>query len=111
MIRRWILIGTAVIGLILLSVWQHVHIVTLGYEIEQAQQERKELRQIHRQLLIEAETLSALDRIEQIAMTKLGMIKPKDGQVILVEKKRPSGPYPDPSPGPLSDVRLVRMEP
>ncbi|HTN43723.1 MAG TPA: cell division protein FtsL [Nitrospiria bacterium] len=95
MMLRRIGIGTVFFVAILLDIWQHVHIVTMGYEVEQAQQKRKELQQIHQQLLVEAETLSALDRIERIAVTKLGMIKPQEGQVVLVQKGTPSGAVPD----------------
>ncbi|MBI3811767.1 MAG: cell division protein FtsL [Nitrospirae bacterium] len=87
MILRRVLIGAVVVMIILLDIWQHVHIVTMGYEVELARQKQKELQQSHKQLLVEVETLSALDRIEKIAMTRLGMIKPKDGQMILVQKR------------------------
>ena len=86
MIPRRILIGAAVITIILLDIWQHTHIVTMGYEVELARKTQKELQQIHQQLLVEVETLSALDRIEKIAISRLGMIKPKDGQMILVQR-------------------------
>ncbi|MBI3596903.1 MAG: cell division protein FtsL [Nitrospirae bacterium] len=92
---RRMMIGTAFFVVILLDIWQHVHIVTMGYEVEQAQQKQKEMQQIHKQLLVEVETLSALDRIERIAITKLGMVKPEEGQVVLVEKGLPSGSSPD----------------
>jgi cell division protein FtsL len=86
MILKRILIGAAVIGVILLDIWQHVHIVTMGYEVEQARQKQKELQQIHKQLLVEVETLSSLDRIEQIAVARLGMARPREGQIVLVQE-------------------------
>jgi len=95
MMARRFIIGGAFIAVILLDIWQHVHIVTIGYEVEQAQRKQKEMQQIHQQLLVEVETLSDLDRIERIAITKLGMVKPKAGQVVLVEKGSPSDPTPD----------------
>ena len=104
-IPRRILMAAAVVGLILLDIWQHVHIVTLGYEIEQTQEKQKELEQIHRQLLIEVETLSALDRIEQIAVSKLGMTKPREGQIVLVQMTPPSGSTPGARPG----LRVVKQ--
>ena len=103
--RNRILIGSAVLALILMSVWQHVHIVTLGYEIQQAQLEHKQLLQVHQQMRVEVETLSSLDRIEKIATTQLGMVRPFDGQVVLVEPGGPVAPSPEePPPG----VRLVK---
>ena len=95
MMARRFMIGAAFIAVILLDIWQHVHIVTMGYEVEQAQRKQKEMEQIHQQLLVEVETLSDLDRIERIAITKLGMVKPQAGQVVLVEKGSPSGSSPD----------------
>jgi len=95
MIARRFMIGAVFIAVILLDIWQHVHIVTMGYEVEQAQRMQKEMQQIHQQLLVEVETLSALDRIERIAISKLGMVKPQEGQVVLVEMGSPSGSSPD----------------
>lgn len=108
MILRRILIGAAVVTVILLDIWQHVHIVTMGYEVEQARQEQKELQQIHKQLLVEVATLSALDRIEQIAITQFGMIKPQDGQMILVQRKEAS---PDSPPNAATRLQVARRTP
>jgi cell division protein FtsL len=107
MILKRILIGAAVIGVILLDIWQHVHIVTMGYEVEQARQKENELRQVHKQLLVEVESLSALDRIEQIAVTRLGMARPREGQIILVEE----GGSPPRSPEPSMRPRVARRTP
>ena len=107
MTLRRILIGAAVLGVILLDIWQHAHIVTLGYEVEQARQEKKELRQIHKQLLVEVATLSALDRIEKIAITQFGMIKPQDGQMILVQKGVP----PNLSTDAMTRLQVARRTP
>jgi len=104
---RRILIAATVTGVILLDIWQHVHIVTLGYELEQARQEQNELEQVHKQLLVEVESLSALDRIEQIATTRLGMIRPRDGQVVLVQE----GDRPDGFPGASAHLRVARRGP
>ena len=108
MMLRRILIGAVVVTIILLDIWQHVHIVTLGYEVEQARQEQKELQQIHKQLLVEVATLSALDRIEQIAITQFGMIKPQDGQMILVQRKEAS---PDSPPNAATRLQVARRTP
>jgi cell division protein FtsL len=106
-ILRRILIGAAVVTIILLDIWQHVHIVTLGYEVEQARQKQKELQQTHKQLLVEVETLSALDRIEKIAISRLGMTRPKEGQMILVEK----GLSHDLSPDALTRLQVAMRAP
>lgn len=107
MMARRFLIGAAFVVVILLDIWQHVHIVTLGYEVEQAQRKEKEIQQIHQQLLVEVETLSALDRIEQIATTKLGMVRPHPDQIVLVQK----GPAPAASPDDMVPVRVAKKVP
>lgn len=107
MILRRVLIGAAVVTIILLDIWQHVHIVTMGYEVEQARQKQKEFQQSHKQLLVEVETLSALDRIEKIAITRLGMIKPKEGQMILVQKRPATDSFPDA----LTRLQVARRTP
>ena len=81
---RWVAAGLAVVALILLDVRQHVRIISLGYEIESLNQERDRLKNLNRELLIESETLSALDRIEGIAVSRLGMRKPEEGQVRVI---------------------------
>lgn len=108
MTLRRILIGAALAGIVFLDIWQHVHIVTLGYEVEQAKQKQKELQQIHRQLLVEVETLSALDRIEQISIARLGMIKPREGQVVLV---RTGEAHPDAVPQAVTRLQVARRTP
>lgn len=78
------LIGMLILLLVTLYVWHHITIIQLGYEIQQLQQEQQELHRLHQALLIEAATLASLDRIERIATTQLGLIRPQIDQVILV---------------------------
>lgn len=89
---RWIAGGLAVVALILLDVRQHVRIVSLGYEIEALNRERDRLNNLNREILIEAETLSALDRIEGIAVNRLGMMTPAEGQVRMISGEEQKGP-------------------
>jgi cell division protein FtsL len=104
---RRILIAAMVTGVVLLDIWQHVHIVTMGYEVEQAKQKQHDLEQVHKQLLVEVESLSALDRIEQIATTRLGMIRPREGQVVLVQESDRPGD----SSGSSARLRVARRTP
>jgi cell division protein FtsL len=80
------IIGMLVLLLVTLYVWQQIRVIQMGYEIEQLQRERRELYRLHQSLLIEAATLSSLDRIERIATTQLGLVRPQSGQVILVRR-------------------------
>ncbi len=73
-----ILVGT------LLYVWQHLHVVRLGYEIEQLREQQAALVQENKALRLERGQLRSLRRVEEIARKRLGMVAPKPGQVVLV---------------------------
>ena len=85
--------GIVILLLVTLYVWHHITIIELGYEIQQLQQEQNELHRLHQEFLIEAATLGSLDRIERIATSQLGLVRPRAGQVILV---RPATIHPVP---------------
>jgi cell division protein FtsL len=68
----------------LFYVWQHVHVVRQGYEIERLREEHAKLVQENKVLRLEAGQLRSLRRVEEIARTRLGMVTPKAGQVILI---------------------------
>jgi cell division protein FtsL len=68
----------------LLYVWQHIHIVRLGYEIEQLREQQAALVQENKALRLERGQLRSLRRVEEIARKRLGMVAPKPGQVVLV---------------------------
>jgi cell division protein FtsL len=91
-------------GLLLLDIQQRVHMITLGYEIEQLKKKEHELQKAHKELLIEHEALSSLDRIERIAVRDLGMIRPESGQVVHVDTR----PKDDGSPEDSNAIKVVR---
>ena len=45
----------------------------IGYEIQEMERHKKKLVKLHKELLIEVESLSALDRIEEKAVSLLSM--------------------------------------
>ena len=94
------IIGVMVLLVVTLYVWQQVTVIQTGYKIQQLQRERHELYRLHQALLIEAATLSSLDRIERIATTQLGLVRPQNGQVIMVRRN----PHDQ-----LSDEKAVRL--
>ncbi|MCG3116792.1 MAG: cell division protein FtsL [Candidatus Manganitrophus sp. SA1] len=67
------ILGGAILFFVFLSLWQRNQMIHLGYEIEQLHQQKAELRRIHQTLLVEAESLSAIERVEQIAARQLKM--------------------------------------
>jgi len=102
--RGPILIGLLVGGLLLLDIGQRIHMITLGYEIEQLKKNHQDFERAHKELLIERETLSSLDRVERIAIQTLGMIRPEAGQIIEVGTL-PKGPSTPQGPQTIKVVR------
>ena len=77
-------LGALILVGALLYVWQHIHVVRLGYEIEGLREEQAALVQENKALKLEMGQLRSLKRVEEIARTRLGMVTPKPGQVLLI---------------------------
>ncbi len=76
MINRFtvaLILITPIVLVSFLSVWQRNDIIKIGYETEILQKEKHALLRHRKELRVQVERLSALDRIEQIALTELGM--------------------------------------
>jgi cell division protein FtsL len=72
---------------LLLYVGGKVQIVRLGYQIQSLEREKRELERANRSLLIEASSLSSPARIEEIAIKRLGMVRPPEKNVVSVKRK------------------------
>jgi cell division protein FtsL len=75
------------------AVWERSEVVSLGYEVGQLRKQRDLELQRHRALILEAASLSSLERVDRLAETQLGMVPAQPGQVQLV----PEEPAADPS--------------
>jgi cell division protein FtsL len=85
-LRRALIILLVITGL-MLYVGGKVKIVRLGYQIEALERERKDLERANRSLRIEASSLSSPQRIEEIAIKRLGMVRPSEDNVVVVKRK------------------------
>jgi cell division protein FtsL len=86
--RAWTIWG-AVVFLSLVVLWHHHRTIQLGYETERLQADKTRLERLHRQLLIERESLASLDRIERLASAMgLAHVPPRD---TVVMRLPPSG--------------------
>ena len=85
---RRVLVALLIISGLLLYVGAKVKIVQLGYQIEALEREKRELERANRSLLIEASSLSSPARIEEIAIKRLGMVRPAKENVVMVKRKR-----------------------
>jgi cell division protein FtsL len=90
----WRSVGVGVLlgGLLLFSAWQHFELLRHGYRIERLQQERAAEEEINRHLTLEIETLKSPKRIESLAIQKLRMIPPGDGDAIVIERVKAPAP-------------------
>jgi cell division protein FtsL len=68
----------------LFHVWHHIHVVRQGYELERLRAVHAKLVQENKALRLEAGQLRSLRRVEEIARTRLGMVSPARGQVVLI---------------------------
>jgi cell division protein FtsL len=68
----------------LFSVWAHHQVVSLGYEISQANQEEQELLQANKKLRLEVASLKSPGRIQGTALRDLGFANPQKDQLIIV---------------------------
>jgi cell division protein FtsL len=91
--RRSIWVGIGLAAAMMAAVWERSEVVSLGYEVGQLGKNRDLELQRHRALIIEAASLSSLERVDRLAETHLGMVPAKPGQVQLV----PERPTTDPS--------------
>jgi cell division protein FtsL len=78
------------LAMVLLLLWERNTLVQLGLEIQQLQRTQKDLKQVQHELLIEISSLSSYRRIEEIAMTQMGMIRPDPHQVVKVLNPGPT---------------------
>ncbi len=95
-LRKVLVIG-AILACLMLYVAGKIAIVRLGYHIETLEQEKTEMERANRSLRIEASSLSAPARIEEIAVKRLGMVRPRKENIVIV--KRRSDELDDASPG------------
>ncbi len=72
------------------SLWQQTQMFELSLRLEQISSVKQEEIQAQKQLLIEAESLSSLDRIELLAR-KMGLDLPQSGQIIVMRDSHADG--------------------
>lgn len=69
----------------LIYVWSNHQIINLGYAISELHKEKDVLENTRREYKLELANLTALDRLELLAKTKLGMVHPSPDQVQVIE--------------------------
>jgi cell division protein FtsL len=84
---RIALTGMVLAGFLLsvLIIYSHSQVSNLGYQISRLEKELALLRVENHDLEGEVQRLASLDRIERIAVERLGMVKPDSDNVLIVE--------------------------
>ena len=78
------LLAIALMGLLLLYVWERVEVVRVGYQIERLKTQRTALQRERDELQVKVSALTSPERVARVAKEKLGMTPPQQGQVVLV---------------------------
>jgi cell division protein FtsL len=70
---------------ILVYLWLSVQTVSVSYDIARAQKQKQELLEINKKLRIQLANLKSPERIEMVALNKLGLRPPEKGQIELLK--------------------------
>lgn len=70
---------------VLFYIWVHFQMVSLSYDIARTQKQKRELMEINKKLRIQLASLKSPERIERIALTKLGLKPPAKGQLEIIK--------------------------
>ena len=84
-----LLVGGVLLALGLGALWEKMDIYRTGYAIEQLQVRKKQVQQEQNTLKLELARLTAPEQIERVAVSRLGMTRPRYNQVVLVQDVSP----------------------
>jgi cell division protein FtsL len=79
----WIVVLAFFMAELLGYSWCRVQYVQMGYEINQARQERQRLTALHQELKVEEARLRSPERIKRLAK-KRGLVMPDSSQVVVL---------------------------
>lgn len=80
------LIAFVVLCLGLAYVWQRVHVMNLGYELAALERRLDEALREQEFLMLGIAQARSLDRVEYLATTALGMVRPSEHQYVVLER-------------------------
>lgn len=83
-------IGVLVVGMVLLTAWQHYQLIDHSYTVQRMLSELAAAEARNRQLRLEVEALRAPALIERRAIRELGMHYPSPANTMLVERVPPA---------------------
>jgi cell division protein FtsL len=82
---KMIFMGVILMLSCFMFVWTRICVLDTGYKISEAIKTKGKYLQENRKLKIERASLASPSRIEKVAKNKLGMINPKNNQVVILK--------------------------
>ena len=79
-----VLLGCGLVLFVLAHVWLRLQVVHLGYDLSSTSKLRNQLEQENRELKVELATLTSPERLEATVRSRLGMVEPSTGQVVIL---------------------------
>jgi len=77
--------GTVLLALALSVLWVKVDIYQTGYAMKALQDKKKDVQQEQKILLLALAKLTSPEQVERVAVSQLGMVRPRYDQVVLVK--------------------------
>ncbi len=81
---RYLLLGFFLFSIILFYIWETNQVMKLGYEINQLKKELMQTRNKNKVLKTSVNSLKSYERIETLAIEKIGLTKPVKSNLILL---------------------------
>ena|SRR5687768_5536932 len=89
---RWMLVGGALVGVILFSLWQRFSVMRVATQIESTERQLSQEREVQRRLRLDVERLSAPRRIEQLALrARMVHVDPATTRIVVRPVDGPGG--------------------
>ncbi len=87
---RMVVFAVLVVVGLMIYVGGKVQIMRIGYQIDELEKQKRDLERANRALQIESSSLSSPARIEEIAVKRLGMVRPPKENIVVVRRMPPS---------------------
>lgn len=88
---RMVVLAALVVAGLMVYVGGKVQIMRLGYQLDELEKQKQDLERANRSLQIEASSLCAPGRIEEIAVKRFGMVRPPKENIVVVRRRAAQG--------------------
>jgi cell division protein FtsL len=89
---RYSLLGLVLLAALVWSAAQPFELIRVGYELERMRGEKAELERLNRHLRLEQATLTAPQRLQDLAVRELGLVPPAPADLVVIERVTPPEP-------------------